>query len=192
TGQINIDPGGQAQLFNIEDVLVPEGLENLAGFFNNRLKRTEEKLDKVSAQNERLANSLETVIPKFLDQSVNNVQRDIVFGQLKYGEKADVAIADEMKVASETLYSYSAGELAEKIGNENITPQRMGLILRALGIYGDPQFHHEYSISKKTRCQKYKQSTIDEIYRRLQNPKQYGLDVFEVAKAANFIKPQGT
>ena len=45
---------------------------------------------------------------------------------------------------------------------------------------------------KKTRCQKYKQSTIDEIYRRLQNPKQYGLDVFEVAKAANFIKPQGT
>jgi hypothetical protein len=217
-GKGHKDPNGQVLLFESTKVLVPPGWSDVANMLNGRLQETEQQL-KVSAeenralgvtlkataeenrelgstlkasteQNRRLANSLELIIPKFLDQSVNQSQPDLVFAHLADGETADVVIADGTSVLAEPLYTLATGQVAEKVGNEQMTPSRMAKILRDFKLFGDSKFHYTMSTSKKGICQKYKPAVVDEIYRRLANPSAYNLDRVLVAKASNFIRPK--
>ncbi len=192
-------PSGQVLLFGVHKTLVPEGFEDFAALMNNRLSRTEQTLDKTakaltasSEQNRRLANSLETIIPKFIDQSVNSEKPDLVLAALKEGQEADVAIVDSMKVSSEALYTLSTGEIAERLGNSQMTPTRMGMIIRDLGLFENPKFHCTFNTSKNASCQKYKPSIIEEIYKRLSNPSMYDLNPEKVSKAAHYIRPKGS
>jgi hypothetical protein len=65
----HIDPAGQVLLFTMQKVLVPPGFEAFADYMNNRLHQTEKTLEASAAQSKRLANSLEIVVPKFMEQS---------------------------------------------------------------------------------------------------------------------------
>lgn len=188
-GKETIDPTGQVLLFNTQKVLVPHGFEQFADFMNNRLHRTEQKLEDSTEQNRRLANSLESIIPKFLDQSVNHTNPDIVFGHLSEGQKADFAIADGTNVPAEALYVLSAGDIAKLVGNDKMSASQMGISLRRLKIHGDPLFHHEKKHGN-TFLQCYKQSAVDEIYKRVADPEAFNLDVIEVAKIVNRLKPK--
>ena len=191
----SVDPSTGQQTFvkKTEELVprLPEELAEFAEYMNNRLAQTEAKLDKSTEQSRRLANSLESVIPKFVDQSVNHTSQDIVFGHLKEGVQADVAIADSINVASEALYALSTGELADMVGNKTMTANRMGMILRELHIFGDSKYHHTYKTTRKGQVQKYKRCTVDEIYRRLASPSEFGITANTIQKIGNFIKPKG-
>src|SRR5690606_16263281 len=138
----HIDPTGQVLLFNTQRVLVPQGFEAFADFMNNRLHQTQKSLEATTEQSRRLANSLETIIPKFIEQSVDHSNPDIVFGHLTEGKQADVAIADGVTVPSESLYILCAGDIAKQVGNNKMSPSQMGTTLRKLKIFGNPRFHH--------------------------------------------------
>jgi hypothetical protein len=185
----HIDPSGQVLLFTPQKVLVPPGFEGFADYLNNRLHRTEQKLETSTEQNRRLANSLEKVIPKFIDQSVNHTCPDIVFGLLPEGKEGDVAIADGKSVPAEALYTMTAGQIAQRVGNDKMSASQMGVALRRLRIHGDSRFHLQM-MHGKTPVQCYKPNVINEIYRRVATPEAYGLDMAEVRKIVNRLKPK--
>jgi hypothetical protein len=124
-----------------------------------------------------------------MEQSVNHDSPDIVFGHLSEGQEADMAIADGATVPAEVLYILSTSEIAQKVGNDKMSPSQMGITLRKLKIYGNSRFHHERKHGK-TFLQCYKPCVIDEIYKRVANPTIYGLDEGEVAKIVNRLKPK--
>ncbi len=188
---------GQQKLFGTVEEFAP-GFQEWASMMNQKLSQSGQqneallvKLNESTAQAKRLANSLESVIPKLLDQSVNHEASDIVFGYLPEGQEADVAVADGANVPGESLYILSAGEIADKVGNKSMSATRMGRLLRELKLFGDPRFHHTFKTSRKGVCQKYKPSIADEVYKRLQFPDRYGIDPSVVAKSVNYIKPRG-
>lgn len=210
-GKEHKDPNGQVLLFGTNKVLVPAGFTDFANLMNGRWQQTNEHLEQTkeqlnisieenrelgktlkssTEQNRRLANSLEQIIPKFIDQSVNHTQPDLVFGQLSDGENADVVIVDGTSIPAEAIYTLSTGEIADIVGNEKMSPTRMANILRDLGFFGDSKFHHTLPTSKKGFCQKYKPCVVEEIYKRLANPESYNLCKTAVTKAANFIRPK--
>ncbi len=191
-----IDSQGQAQLFEFEQALVPEGFEDFAVYMNNRLSRTENKLsdtmgklDKSTEQNQRLANSLEKVIPKFIDQSINQSEADLKFGFLAEDEQADVALIDGATAPAELLYPYTATRISKVIGNKNMTHMRVAKLIRDFKLFGDPLFHATIESTEHGKNEKYKPSIIREIYKRLKNPQQYGIEVTVAAKYSNFIRP---
>lgn len=186
---------GQQKLFGQVEEFAP-GFNEWAGLMQQKLVQTQAENEQLrgdiqenTAQAKRLASSLESVIPKFLDQSVNEEKPDLVLAQLKEGQQADVAIADGMTVPSEAIYTLSAGEIAKKVGNDKMSPSQMGVALRKLKIYGDSKFHHERKHGK-TLYQCYKPTVIDEIYRRVANPEIHDLDADEVRKITNKLKPK--
>lgn len=186
----NIGPDGQAKLYEIKKEFVPEELKPFANYMNNRLSRTERKLEESTDQNRRLANSLETIIPKFVNQSVSNDGKaDLVLKNFDDGEKPDVVIVDGTTIPAELAYTLSTGQIANKIGNKEMTASRMGKLLRDFGIYGNSNYHHTFPTSEKSFCQKYKPLAIKAIYERLREPEEYGIHPSVAAKYANYIRP---
>lgn len=186
---------GQQKLFGLVEDFAP-GFNEWAGLMQQKLVQTQDENERLredikenTAQSKRLANSLASVIPKFIEQSVNHTNPDIVFGHFPEGKEADVAIADGTNVPAETLYTLSAGDIAKRVGNDKMSASQMGISLRRLKIFGDPLFHHEKKHGN-TLLQCYKPCTVDEIYRRVANPCSYSLDEAEVAKIINRLKPK--
>lgn len=191
-GQNHIDPqSGQAKIFGITQHLMPPEFEQFSNFLNQRLATTERKLEASTEQSRRLTNSLEQILPKVLNQSVNQDEPDIVFAQLPEGEEADVAIADGSTVPAEAIYTLTTANIVERIGNKSMSASRMGRALRELGLYGNPQFHRCFKSGSKSKCQTYKPSVIKEIYKRLQQPELYNIGSDVVAKLKDYIKPKG-
>jgi hypothetical protein len=186
---------GQQKLFGQVEEFAP-GFNEWAGLMQQKLVQTQDENERLrgditenTAQSKRLANSLELVIPKFIEQSVNHTNPDIVFGHLPEGKEADVAIADGTSIAAEALYTLSAGDIAKRVGNDKMSPSQIGISLRRLKIFGNPFFHHEKKHGN-TLIQCYKPCVIDEVYKRVADPEAFNLDVAEVAKIVNRLKPR--
>ena len=182
---------GQQKLFEIEERYVPFTLfENQAKEMNRLFSRTQKELKTSNSKVERLATSLERLIPELTDKAIDNYEPMLRVGVLESGVKADAAVVDGASVPSELVYTLLASCIVEKIGKDKFTASQLGIILKALKIKGDSTFHYEVKIGKKSSAQCYKPSVIKELYHRLRNYEKYDITQEKAHKWQSYLKPE--
>ncbi|MCS6267416.1 MAG: hypothetical protein H2174_07595 [Vampirovibrio sp.] len=157
---------------------------------NRLFSRTQKELKTSNSQVERLATSLERLIPELTDKAIDNYEPMLRVGVLESGVKADVAVVDGASVPSEQVYTLLSNSIVEKIGKDKFTASQLGGILKALKIKGDSTFHYEVKIGKKSSAQCYKPSVIKELYHRLKNYEKYGITQEKALKWQSYLKPE--
>jgi hypothetical protein len=143
-----------------------------------------QKNDELLEQNRRYQNTLEKLLPSLSEQVINKKNPQFVVSQSEWGQ-ADVTTVS-IKGPAEAIYPYTAGILGQFVG---ISPSRMGIILRKFDIFDDPTYHHTFSTGGRSQCQKYKLSSLKEIFIRRTNPKYSQiLTENEISQIHNFLK----
>ena len=95
---------GQQKLFEIEERYVPYSLYEKQNEEMNRLfSNTQKELKASNSHVERLATSLERLIPELTNKSIDHKEPMLRVGTLEIGEKADVAVVDGASVPSEVV-----------------------------------------------------------------------------------------
>jgi hypothetical protein len=182
---------GQQKLFEIEERYVPYSLYEKQNEEMNRLfSNTQKELKASNSHVERLATSLERLIPELTNKSIDHKEPMLRVGTLEIGEKADVAVVDGASVPSEVVYTIITSSILEKIGKEKFTASQLGAILKALKIKGDDAFHYERTTGKRSSVQLYKPNVIQELYYRLKNYEKYGITQEKSLKWQSYLKPE--
>ena len=196
---------GQLKLFNASEGVVPyEMFEQFSSHMNRKYSNLQEankeilqelqvnnkRLDKSNEKNERLATSIERLLPEIQNKIINNVDPSLRVGILAPNQKADVAVVDGAFVPSEVVYTLLSSCIVEKIGKDKFTASKLGIILKALKIKGDSTFHYEVKIGKKSSAQCYKPSVIKELYHRLKNYEKNDITQGKVLKWQSYLKPE--
>jgi hypothetical protein len=172
---------GQQALFETEERYLPysmvaESLSNINESFCAQQTVLTDKVD-------RLTNTLETLVPQF-EMGISGKQPHIYVGNLKPGQKADLALA-ESPLPAEICYPYNTSDLAQLI---NMYPSRLGTLLKKAGIQGDEQFHSEFKTGAKSKTQRYKMSALTELYQRIHDGNCPSIKPEELAKLENYLK----
>jgi hypothetical protein len=182
---------GQQKLFETEERFVPYSLfENQTKEMNRLFSKTQKELKSSSTKVERLATSLERLIPELTDKSIDHREPMLRVGIPQTGEKADVALVNGATVPSEVVYTLVTTSIVEKIGKDKFTASQLGGLLKDLRIKGDPAFHYEFVAGKTSRVQRYKPTAIQELYHRLKNYEKYGITQEKSLKWQSYLKPE--
>jgi hypothetical protein len=179
----HIDPSGQVLLFGTQKVLIPPGFEAFADYMNNRLYRTEQKLEDSTEQNKRLANTLERLAPKF-EMGVSGTKPDLFIDSLPLGKKADLATVDS-PLPAEACYPFVTSELASLIG---MHPTRLGALFRRAGITGNDSFHYSFKTGLSGKSQRYKLLALIELFQRAKAGEVEGMKPEELLKLENYLR----
>lgn len=174
------------QTFLAQDSFLKDALSTVQ---QNLDIRYSEKLDKLTGQVERLANTNTQIVDRLGNMSVDEENPDVCVAPI--GSNPDMSTI-ESSLPAEVIYTITSKQIADTIGKTNgktkLHPAQIGLLLKGLGIKGNSNFHHEFKTSEKGKCQKYKPSVIQEIYKRIKNPQQYNVDLVSIQKVIDKLK----